>query len=145
MLSPATHMTTPRRHTRIWLLSVASAGVLLPGCAKQHDGDSCSAPSDSDEDCNMAVGVVIAPDAAARGSADAGPPVGSVVAPAASSAPEAGPADATIPQIDAQPVDAAAPDVDVDLGCPPFGPGNFNRLEDGACIPLGILLQYDGE
>lgn len=163
-------MATPRRHPRIWLLSVASAGALLPGCAKQHGDDACDEPSDSDE-CNVVVGVVPSPDAPARGSAtypgaatgliaypdaaqgpapgggtavgvnvvpDQGPLVGNV------GAPDAGAADASIVHADAAASTTAA-DADVDAGCPPFEPGNFSRLEDGRCIPIGIHLQYNGE
>ena len=138
---------------RFWLLSVASAAALLPGCAEEHDtaGDD---PSDRKEDTKVDIGltvipdggqpvpdaghllgvVVNPPDAGLVAYPDSGPVPGVIVAPerpvGTVALPDAGATDAGV--ADGSAGDAAAKDA----GCPipVFINGIIVAPPDASCI-----------
>jgi hypothetical protein len=148
-------MAARSKNSPRFLLTVASAGVLLPGCAQQHDYDDAGAlQGEEDERDAYAVGVVAPPDGgqlvppydAGRWSQgailqpDSGWPTDVIVHFDAAGPEldagvmvlpdEAGPPVGTVPRPDAGPADASAACEDLS-----HLPGLLLAPPDASCVP----------
>ncbi|HEX6240943.1 MAG TPA: hypothetical protein VFZ61_08615 [Polyangiales bacterium] len=157
---------TPKK-PRQWLLTVASASALLPGCAQEHDSGGDDSPGQQESPDQRPIGSVLIPDGG-QPVPDQGPVLGMVVNPhppgLVMSPPDAGimaspddggsvpaPGIVALPPVDAGVPDAAGSDAGAkDAGCkiPVLINGIVVAPPDASCTPIypGIMPRnVDGD